>query len=205
MRFVSALSRAVPGALALSPLAVPVGGCALHRPVDVEVVGVELAAARADGTPWDGPAGDARTGLRALAGELAGSEPLVAALVSGAGAAAERLAAPDTFGVATLIPVEGEARTVAIPVVPDTATPAWCGSGAACPRIEGVTLGRVRALELRLQDDDLDEDDALAPVVVDRRALRRALRGGDAEAVDVAAQGDGEVVRVRVRVTRAEP
>lgn len=176
-------------------------GCATLRPVTVSVVGAELAPARADGTPWDGPGPEARDALLKLGAAALGPEPFGDTLLGVAGSVAGTLEKPDPLGEARLVSPAG-AVSVGLPARSDTFAPAWCAGGAACPTLGPVRLRDVSALEVALRDDDLDDDDPVDVVVLDRKALRRLVRAG-ATPVDVRDQGHGEVLTLTLVVSTA--
>jgi hypothetical protein len=169
----------------------------------IALVGVQVDDLRADGTPWDGPALPPSAYAAALAGPLLEVDPAVPSALRVADGLARIAAAPDLRAEATLYAGGAAAGRLTLPAVSDAFVPSWCASlGPSCPTLGPVRMSKDVRLVVTLTDDDLAQDDPVAPVTLDVRTLRAVLRSGQL-AVATDAQAQGEVRYVYVSVERA--
>jgi len=188
-------------ALLLAPQAAQAG--LFTKQVRIHVLGVQVSETRSDGTSWDGPDKSTNDAVGASAlpllalGQVQGA---VAALVGGS--ALNGIAPPDLQGTALVVSNAGlPLSTINLPLVDDDITPSYCASDTACPHSEVHRLGDITALTVTLVDDDALDDDAILPVTLSRKDLRRLMRTGQ-NPFTTTDQGQGEIQQVSLIVER---
>jgi hypothetical protein len=159
------------------------------HPVDITVVGAEIAPTMADGRAWDGPDKVPEDLLARLTGTVGVAIDVTVELP-------EAVLRPDAGGTVTLFTGDGRNGEVRVlQEAADTTSPTWIGA-----TFRRVRIDRDTRLHLVLSDRDLLSDEVIGTVDLDASDLARARRYG---VIDTAGRTSGQLRVVRVTVTRA--
>jgi len=169
----------------------------------VQLLRAYISPGDRNGADWDG-FGSVGDEIIRLAAEYAGAQigvPGAAQLLEGfAQFISGRWSPPDPIGSATLLQNGNPAR-LQLREIQDTHAPDWGRSDIAW---DGVQLGpdTMVQLQLSLEDADVDANDQVGTVTVDRARLYEAMLTGEPYAVPVVDQGTS-ILSVVLNVTKA--
>jgi hypothetical protein len=177
----------------------PPGGTPKAPRADLDIVGVVVGPAKADGRAWDGQGAISASDVSELVSLATPGNPAGPAIAQAVALASVGTSLPDVFGYAEVYTTKGRQPwrlSLASPQqrVQDSLTPNFRAA------VSGIPLGPGLRVRITLYDADLQEHDPIGVVEITADDLTRALQRKRITEISVADQSNGQVLYIKVAV-----